>query len=553
MSTSRSPDQLVNVAEPQPHDDLEPPRTRPTPLPKMQLLSIFPYVNEMVWRLGVTNDPKKVGFYSGMIDSMFAFAQLFTVYGYGRLSDRIGRKPVVLFSVFGVALSSGLFGFSTSFAHMMTARTIAGLLSGYVAVLHSILGEITDDTNQASAYPIYALCYPIGSFLGPLVGGALADPNQSIPHLVPAFLHDFFDKYPYMLPSTAACTVAVMSFTFVFLFMKETLPSIVRRKARKASGTSTPTSLYGARGRTIERTGKLKIFIINQQPQNIHSDPSRTLGSEYNAEPSPSASPTIERSRYSSTSTRVGVDELPKKSPSETDALLVTDEEEQEEQAHDWSVRELLKLPELRQLYRSSVILSFLAEAYVVVFVLFSYTKIQDGGLGFDPAEIGFVLAASGGISFALQILVLPAVLRRAKPSKTFGTCMALWPIGYAIPPILNIIARASSGNGLYPIGTVASAAIWTGIWAAQLLTKTACMGYAMNMIMARQSAPDQRALGTTNGLNQFFMCAARMFAPVTVSTLFALSTEHNWLGGHLVWVIMVILSVLGWKASAWE
>ncbi|KDN40768.1 hypothetical protein RSAG8_07943, partial [Rhizoctonia solani AG-8 WAC10335] len=462
MSASRSPDPTVDNAT-QSQDDLESPqpRIRPTPVPKLQLLTvcvsriaepfaytqIFPYVNEMVWRLGVTNDPKKVGFYSGMIDSMFAFAQLFTVYGYGRLSgrlskwllscptiahgftliatrsansDRIGRKPVVLFSVFGVALSSGLFGFSNSFAHMMAARTIAGLLSGYVAVLHSILGEITDDTNQAAAYPIYALCYPIGSLLGPLVGGALADPNKNIPHLIPAFLHEVFDKYPYMLPSMAACTVAAMSFAFVLLFMKETLPSIVRRKARKNSGTATPSSLYGTRGRTVERTG-----------------------SEQGAEPSPSASPTIERSRYSSTSTRVGVDDILKKCPSETDALLAASEEEEDEQPHDWAVSELLKLPELRKLYQSSVILSFLAEAYVVGFVLFSYTKIQDGGLGFDPAEIGFVLAASGGISFALQILVLPAVLRRAKPSKTFGACMALWPIGYAIPPILNIIARA--------------------------------------------------------------------------------------------------------------
>ncbi|KAG8729736.1 hypothetical protein FRC11_008140 [Ceratobasidium sp. 423] len=320
-----------------------------------------------------------------------------------------------------------------------------------------------------------------------------------------------------------------MSLTFVFFFMKETLPSIVRRKARKSSGTSTPSSLYGVRGRTIEREG-----------------------SEQGAESSASASPTFERSRHSSTSTRVGVDDLPKKCPSETNALLATADDE-DEQPHNWTVRELLKLPELRQLYRSSVILSFLAESYVVVFVLFAYTEIQYGGLGFDPAEIGFTLATAGIISFTLQILVLPTVFRRAKPIKTFEACMGLWPIAYAIPPILNIMARASSENGQRPIGTTASAAIWAGIWIAQLLSKSACMAYAMNMVIARQSAPDQRALGATNGLNQLFLCGARMFAPFTVSTLFALSTENNWLGGHLVWVIMVLLSLFGWKASAWN
>ncbi|CAE6362913.1 unnamed protein product [Rhizoctonia solani] len=550
MSTSQRSDRTLD-APPQSHESQNDPespqqRVRQTPIPKLQLLSvcisriaepfaytqIFPYVNQMVWDLGVTDDPKKVGFYSGLIDSMFAFAQVPTVFYFGKLSDRVGRKPVVLLGTFGVAISAALFGLSSSFTHMMAARMIAGLLSGYVAVLHSILGEITDDTNQAAAYPIYALCYPIGSLIGPLVGGALAKPNENIPQLIPAFLHDLFGEYPYMLPSIAACTVAAMSFTFVFVFMEETLPSVVRRKARKSSGASTPSSLYGARGRTVERTG-----------------------SEQNTESSSSASPSIERSRYSSISTRVGKDDLPRKCPSETDALLaaVDNDEDEYEQPHNWTVRELLKLPELRQLFRSSVILSFLAESYVVVFVLFSYTKIQYGGLGFEPAEIGFVLAAAGGISFALQLIVLPAVLRRAKPTKTFGACMALWPIGFAIPPILNIIARAASGNGHHPIGTAASATIWVGIWVAQLITKLACMGYAMNMIIARQSAPDQRALGTTNGLNQLFLCAARMFAPATVSTLFALSSEHNWLGGHLVWVIMIVLSLLGWKASAWN
>ncbi|GAB1523155.1 hypothetical protein RhiTH_006285, partial [Rhizoctonia solani] len=236
-----------------------------------------------------------------------------------------------------------------------------------------------------------------------------------------------------------------------------TLPSMVRRKARKRSGASTPTSLYGARGRTLERTG-----------------------SEQSAESSSSASPSTEHSRYSSASTRVGEDELPKKCPSETDALLATaDDEDEDEQPHNWTVRELLKLPELRQLYRSSMILSFIAESYVVVFVLFAYTKIQYGGLGFEPAEIGFVLATAGGISFALQILVLPVILRRAKPTKTFEACMMLWPIGFAIPPILNIIARTASENGKHPIGPAASAAIWVGIWGAQLITKLACMGYA--------------------------------------------------------------------------
>ncbi|KAB5593958.1 membrane protein [Ceratobasidium theobromae] len=456
MTPSRSPDGTVDRPE-NPLRDPESPQEllESTPIPRMQLLSvcvarvsepiaytqIFPYVNQMVWDLGVTDNPKKVGFYSGLVDSSFAFAQLFTIYSYGALSDRIGRKPVILLGTFGVALSAALFGLSNSFVHMVLSRTVAGLLSGYVAVLHSVLGEITDTTNQAAAYPIYGLCYPIGSLIGPLLGGALVNPNENIPHLIPSFLRGIFAKYPYMLPSMTTCLIATTSFIF-------TLPLKVGRKTLDSSGTSTPNSLYGTRGRTCERGS--------------------SQGASTNNAPEP------ERSRHSSVSTRVGED-LPPKCVNETDALLGGEEEE----PHNWTARELLKLPHLWRLYRSSMILSFLAESFVVVFVLFAYTEIQYGGLGFQPAEIGFVLTTAGIISFALQILVLPYLLRQCKPAKVFETCMMLWPIGYAIPPILNGIARISSNNGEQPLSIQASAIIWVGIWTVQLLTKFACMAYA--------------------------------------------------------------------------
>ncbi|KAG9119728.1 hypothetical protein FRC07_005099, partial [Ceratobasidium sp. 392] len=484
-ANTKSPERSPSPADDTSLSDPEISQAQParTPVPKLQLLSvcisriaeplaysqIFPYVNQMVWDLGVTDNPKKVGFYSGIIDSSFAFAQLFTVYSYGALSDRIGRKPVILFGTFGVSLCAALFGLSSSFVHMVGARTLAGLLSGYVAVLHSVLGEMSDETNQAAVYPIYSLCYPIGTFIGPLIGGALAQPNVNIPSVIPSFLTSLFDKYPYLLPSGASAAIAAISFTFVLIFMKETLPSKVRRKLAGNSGASTPSSSYGTRGRT-KRDG-----------------PSRGV--------SPSST-AVDRSRGSSVSTCVGEARLTK-SVNENDALLGLEDE-----PHNWTIWELLKLPRLRELYISAVVLSFLAEAYLVVFVLFCYTSIQDGGLGFDPAAIGFALSTAGVISFALQIVLLPILVRRFRPTQTFRVCMATWPIAFAIPPILNTIARVSSDNGAHEIGKEATAAIWIIIWVSQVLSKFGCMAYGMNMLIARQSAPDQRALGATNGLN---------------------------------------------------
>lgn len=73
-----------------------------TPLPKAQLAilcavrlvdpiaftQIFPYVNEMMADLHLTNDPSRVGFYSGLVESSFAVAQLFSIYQWARLSGK---------------------------------------------------------------------------------------------------------------------------------------------------------------------------------------------------------------------------------------------------------------------------------------------------------------------------------------------------------------------------------------------------------------------------------------------------------------------------------
>ncbi|KAG8750249.1 hypothetical protein FRC12_012973, partial [Ceratobasidium sp. 428] len=109
-----------------------------TPVPKAQLLAlclarlaepiaytqIFPYINQMIEDLGIADSPAQVGFYSGVVDSIFAVAQLLTIYAFGKMSDRVGRKPVILFGLSGVALSTTIFGLSNTFIWMMMARTI---------------------------------------------------------------------------------------------------------------------------------------------------------------------------------------------------------------------------------------------------------------------------------------------------------------------------------------------------------------------------------------------------------------------------------------------
>ena len=91
--------------------------------------AIFPFVNEMIKRTGNLNE-KDVGFWAGMIESLFSVVQMLLMIFYGRMADRIGRKPVLVFSVTGIAVATALFGMSKTLWQMVLTRCLAGLFAG---------------------------------------------------------------------------------------------------------------------------------------------------------------------------------------------------------------------------------------------------------------------------------------------------------------------------------------------------------------------------------------------------------------------------------------
>ena len=93
-------------------------------------MSIFPYAYYMVLSFNLTSDPNKIAIYVGMITSAFAFAEFSSGVIWGRVSDRIGRKPVLLAGLAGTALSMIVFGFATNLPMALLARALGGLLNG---------------------------------------------------------------------------------------------------------------------------------------------------------------------------------------------------------------------------------------------------------------------------------------------------------------------------------------------------------------------------------------------------------------------------------------
>jgi MFS family permease len=93
-------------------------------------MSIFPYAYFMVEDFHIAHDKAQISMYVGMVTSAFAFSECISGVFWGRLSDKIGRKKVLLGGLFGTGLSMLLFGFANSLPMALFARALGGLLNG---------------------------------------------------------------------------------------------------------------------------------------------------------------------------------------------------------------------------------------------------------------------------------------------------------------------------------------------------------------------------------------------------------------------------------------
>lgn len=93
-------------------------------------MSIFPYVYYLILSFNITSDTRQVAFYVGLVTSAFAFAEFSSGVAWGRISDKVGRKPVLIVGLAGTALSMLVFGFAPNLPIALLGRALGGLLNG---------------------------------------------------------------------------------------------------------------------------------------------------------------------------------------------------------------------------------------------------------------------------------------------------------------------------------------------------------------------------------------------------------------------------------------
>ncbi|KAI8812838.1 major facilitator superfamily domain-containing protein [Cladochytrium replicatum] len=123
---------------------------------------ISPFIYQMIRSFKVTEDEKNLGYYVGLITSIFSFAQVISSIPIGSLSDRYGRRPMMLIGLLCNCVSFVFFGLSSSLIWALSSRAALGLLNGNTGIAKSMLGEITDHTNRARSFSVIGLTSALG-------------------------------------------------------------------------------------------------------------------------------------------------------------------------------------------------------------------------------------------------------------------------------------------------------------------------------------------------------------------------------------------------------
>lgn len=105
------------------------------------LTSIFPYAYKLVLHFQI-GDSSNASFYAGLLISAFSLAECLSGMLWGALSDRLGRKPILLSGCLGTTLSLLLIGFSSNFWMALAARAIGGLLNGNIGIIQTVVAEL---------------------------------------------------------------------------------------------------------------------------------------------------------------------------------------------------------------------------------------------------------------------------------------------------------------------------------------------------------------------------------------------------------------------------
>jgi DHA1 family tetracycline resistance protein-like MFS transporter len=135
------------------------------------------------------SDPSQVSAYYGYFVSLYALMQFIASPFLGALSDRFGRRPVLLVSLFCAGLDYLLMAFAPNLGILFVGRIISGLTGACITVAMAYIADISTDENRSKNYGMVGAAFGLGFIIGPAIGGLLGQYGPQYPFVAAAILN----------------------------------------------------------------------------------------------------------------------------------------------------------------------------------------------------------------------------------------------------------------------------------------------------------------------------------------------------------------------------
>src|SRR5271157_1057997 len=169
-------------------------------------------------------------FVTGLLVASYAIAQLIGAPLLGRMSDRYGRRPILLASIFGTFLGFLLLGIANALWILFAARIIDGLTGGNLSIAQAYIADVTDAKNRAKGLGLIGAAFGLGFIIGPVTGG-------------------FLSQWGYAVPAFAAAAMSLINLILIFAWLPESLNA----EKRSALTEKKPAITIGALVTALKR------------------------------------------------------------------------------------------------------------------------------------------------------------------------------------------------------------------------------------------------------------------------------------------------------------
>ncbi len=166
----------------------------------------------------------------GIVLAAYTFGQFLFTPILGSLSDRIGRRPVIMFGLISNTIFFIAFGLAQALWFALIVRFLAGAGNGNIAVARAYIGDISTDEQLKARMGVIGAAFGLGFMIGPFIGGILTDPYTNFGGY---FETSWWESHPYFLPCLFAGLLSLVSFILAIKQLPESHPLEARTSTKR--------------------------------------------------------------------------------------------------------------------------------------------------------------------------------------------------------------------------------------------------------------------------------------------------------------------------------